>query len=141
MATCHAALGRDEEAVKQFRQGLVEEAKPGMQQTGLWGSFCWFVLQRGRVDLYEEARAAANAPGRHMLFPVDRYRLGAIESFSAVERGERGLAIDWARKALEAAEADHSGFRYHPKVGLVHEQGKSDEAIREELERLASGKA
>jgi hypothetical protein len=40
----------------------------------------------------------------------------------AADTGEIEASQVHARRALEAAASDQSGFRYHPSVGLVTEQ-------------------
>jgi hypothetical protein len=46
----------------------------------------------------------------------------------AADSQEAGVAREHAERALEAAAHEHSGFRYHPTVGLVTQ--KYDGVIR-----------
>jgi len=52
----------------------------------------------------------------------------------ADDRGDSEGAKQYAVTALSAAEKEHSGFRYHPTVGLV---GKQDTNVSDRLHRLA----
>ncbi len=45
-------------------------------------------------------------------------------------QGDRETAKDQAIRALDVAKVNHSGFRYHPTVGLVE---SNYEALRDRL--------
>jgi hypothetical protein len=51
------------------------------------------------------------------------------------ELGKSTEARQHARIALEEAAQEYSGFRYHPRVGLV---GDEHEELRRQLARIAS---
>lgn len=57
-----------------------------------------------------------------LTFPVDHLRWNAACALMAAERHDAVAAKAHAQHALHAAALDHSGFRYHPTVGLVTEQ-------------------
>ena len=66
----------------------------------------------------------------HLAFPVDRFEWYAAHALILAADGDRKGAREHAIKALEAAKASHSGFRYHPEVGLV---GSQYDALRDRL--------
>jgi hypothetical protein len=56
-----------------------------------------------------------------LMFPIDFFRSHAARAIIFDLNGVAEAARE-ALKALEAARQPHSGFRYHPKLGLVSEQ-------------------
>jgi hypothetical protein len=69
-----------------------------------------------------------------LLFPVDRFRWHAARALIADAQKDRKTAREHSVKALAAAQLDDSGFRYHPKVGLV---GPEVVPIKEQLVALS----
>jgi hypothetical protein len=67
-----------------------------------------------------------------LMFPVDHFIWHAAQAVILLNRGDRAATVLHARSALTAASQDHSGFRYHPTVGLVGEK------YRRLLEELAA---
>ena len=58
-----------------------------------------------------------------MTFPVDHFRWHVACALIAADYSQRRYREGaWPEGALEAAALDHSGFRYHPTVGLVMNQ-------------------
>ena len=52
-------------------------------------------------------------------FPNERYRKLGARALLLLELGEADEAVRAAALAMEAAGQVHSGFRYHPDLGLV----------------------
>jgi hypothetical protein len=69
-----------------------------------------------------------------LLFPVDKFKWHAAHALIQAAQGDRDSAKEQAIKALDAAKLNHSGFRYHPKLGLV---GPEHEALRNRLLELS----
>ena len=69
------------------------------------------------------------------LFPVDRFQWHAACSLITAALNDSEAAKEHALRALEAAKLDHSGFRYHPKIGLVGPQFTSIEQRLLELSK------
>jgi hypothetical protein len=57
-----------------------------------------------------------------LTFPVDHFLWHAARGLILCHGGDRSGAIPHARLALEAASKEHSGFQYHPNIGLVTEK-------------------
>jgi len=56
------------------------------------------------------------------MFPVQYFRWYAAHALIAADSNDAPTAKTHAQDALDAAALDHSGFRYHPRIGLVTEQ-------------------
>jgi hypothetical protein len=52
-------------------------------------------------------------------FPRSVYRMGLAGVTASLALGDRARAAVWARSALQAAARTDSGFRHHPRIGLV----------------------
>jgi hypothetical protein len=63
-------------------------------------------------------------------FPVDVFKVEASMALILADLGDKGATRGHAARAIEAAGAQHSSFRYHPTVGLV---GSSFEDVRASL--------
>ncbi len=68
------------------------------------------------------------------LFPVEKFKWHAAHALIMAAQGDRETAKDQAIRALDVAKANHSGFRYHPTVGLVE---SNYEALRDRLLALS----
>jgi len=135
-AECLLALDRVDEAVTAYRAAFAAEQSYPNSRTQLWLDFPWLVVTRRLSHLYSDVDSFLDWGGRQITFPVDEFRLSTILSFLADDQGDSETAQRHAAIALSAAEKEHSGFRYHPTVGLV---GKQDANVSERLLRLAGG--
>jgi hypothetical protein len=86
------------------------------------------VVEHSLQHLYPEflahAETKASRPGgisALVVFPVDRYMLSSVLAIIARDGGDHVRAREHARDAVAAAALTHSGFRYHPTIGLVQE--------------------
>ncbi len=121
-AECLLALGDKAGAIEYFRKALQREREYPSVQTTAGLEFGWMIVEQGLSHLYDEALEAIQAyaerkPGP--MFPYQRYVVNAVRAIIAEERGYHEIASELAQRALNAAAQTHSGFRYHPKVGLV----------------------
>ena len=128
LASCREKRGQVNDAILHLRSALEVESQRPSYQTRAWLSFGRIVVEYGRQDLYPEfmafAETKASRPGgieSLVVFPVDRYILSSVLAIIARDAGDDGRARDHARDALVAASLTHSGFRYHPTIGLVRE--------------------
>jgi tetratricopeptide (TPR) repeat protein len=127
------ALGRDEEAIEEFRGALRAEKEYPQMRTNAKLDFAWLIATRGMTELYDEAIAIFESLEQmDMAFPMQRYQCATAQAFIADSLGERDAARLFAAKALSAAAERHSGFRRHPDLGLV----KADAAIRCRLQSI-----
>ena len=115
------ALRNFESAIESFRAALVaEDARPNMRP-GTPLEFAWFIVTRERTDLYGEVESLLlRHEGKHgVTFPVERFKCAAARAMVAERDGRLMDARGFASEARNAAKEQHSGFRYHPDLGLV----------------------
>lgn len=93
------------------------------------------VVTRGLKAYYQEAlRVLGEVEPRDLVFPLSRFRFHAASALILADNGDTKAAKENAIKALNAAGAHHSGFRYHAKLGLVGDRYKS---LRKDLAAIA----
>jgi tetratricopeptide (TPR) repeat protein len=134
-ARCLEALGRLEEAEAAYLATLAEQRGIQNYVTLVSIDFPWFAVKYGRRHLYAEALAALDAGAAGFVFPVIKYQAYAVRALIAAEDGDFVPARRHAAEALQAAAARHSGFRYHPDVGLLREP---DPRIHDRVTQLAN---
>jgi len=133
-ATALLALGNAEEALKSYEAALAtEERRPNMK-TQAYLNLPFTVAAYGIKGRYEQALHILAENQSRLTFPVDHFLWHAARSLIQAELGHTSEAQVHALRALEAARKEHSGFRYHPTVGLV---GDSYESIRTKIEKIA----
>ncbi|GAA3555647.1 hypothetical protein [Marinobacter xestospongiae] len=133
-AQCFELLGRTGEAVVEARIALATEREVPKYRNEAWLWFPLLIVQHRFSDLYSEALAILEDFEPPILFPKDRYSRHAVRAIIAAELGQRAEARSEARQALAEANVEHSGIRYHPRVGIVKEQAPDMAAA---LKRLA----
>jgi hypothetical protein len=57
-----------------------------------------------------------------------KYRYNAIQAMLAEAHGDKSMAREFATQALTEATRSHSGFHFHPTVGLVGPEQKTFES-------------
>lgn len=134
-AECLVDLGQLEDALEAYRCAFAAQRREPNWRNGAYLGFGELVLALRRRELFGEASEALDEFGGDEVFPIDRYRAGAIRALIAEDQGDQATAREWARSALAAAAATESPFRYHRKLGLV--RSVEPEMFRN-LERLAS---
>ncbi len=87
--------------------------------TQAWSVYGLTVIKNKLTDLYGSAKDRSLAYQQHAVFPLDRFRMHAILAVIYDHHGESASALEHATKALTQTGIRHSGFRYHPDVGLV----------------------
>jgi len=121
-ATALLALGRVNEAMAAYEAALAREAAFPNLRTGAWLDLPFLIASRGIREFYDRALDLLHTHEGRLMFPVDHFRWQAAHALIAAESREPGVAKVHAERALEAAAREHSGFRYHPGIGLVGEQ-------------------
>jgi tetratricopeptide (TPR) repeat protein len=116
-----ARLGQLEGAIKEFRAALQAERMFPNVRTNAWLDFGWLVVERQLTDLYDEVSRVLQEFREEdgLKFPAIEYRYAAIQALLADARREGVRAREFAKQALAEAAKDHSGLRYHARVGLV----------------------
>ncbi len=134
MAECLMAMDQRENALNAYRTALRVEKEFPQRRTNAWLDFPWLVVTKRMRQLYSEARSFLEWGNRQPRFPIEEYKLATVEAFMAEDEGSVGTAKRFARIALNVAQRTHSGFRYHPTLGLVKDQ---EQEVKERLEKLA----
>ena len=120
-ATAYLALGRLEAAFESFEKALERERVfPNLRTTAAL-ELPYQIALAGHALRYAQALDLLQSSVSQLMFPADRFRYHAARALISHKSGKVG-AREEARLALEAAASDHSGFRYHPNVGLVSER-------------------
>jgi tetratricopeptide (TPR) repeat protein len=113
------ALDRVDDAIESYEAALAREAAFPNLQTQAYLDLPFLVATRGIKSRYEQAADLLELHQKRLMFPVDHFRWHTARCLIAAEAGALGVAKSHAAQALRAADAEHSGFRYHPTVGLV----------------------
>jgi tetratricopeptide (TPR) repeat protein len=133
------ALGRHEEAIASYRASLEAEAEFPNVRSGVEVYFAWFVVMRNLAWLYDEAlrllEQYESRPGLRL--PAEQFRCAVVRALIADERGQAAASRQFAALAQQAAAADHSGLRYHPKLGLA---GPIDSAVAQRLAAIGGAR-
>jgi tetratricopeptide (TPR) repeat protein len=121
-ATALTSLGRADEAVAAYEDALRAEARnPGLlTQAGI--ELPYLVAVTAQVEQYDRALRVLNKSRERLAFPVEHFKWNAAQALIAGARKQMSEAREFAKRALEAASKDHSGFRYHAKLGLVSKE-------------------
>lgn len=134
MAHCHLRLTELDLAIQCFRKALAQEADLPSVLTQAYLDFPVFVVASNRIDLFPEVDCILGDHASQLTFPADHYKYHMCRAIIADHNGDGVAASQHASAALSAAAQQHSGFRYHPKVGLVKKQ---DKTIQKKLVALA----
>lgn len=134
-AECFSGLGDLLQAIESYRQVFQTQRARKREQTMAHLDFGWLVITVPMPELYDEALAVL-CEFHSDMFPVDCYRARAIQALILDARGKHEQARSHACLALEAADAKHSGFRYHAKLGLVN---SPDQKVHRQLQVLVDG--
>lgn len=128
-ATALLALGRIDEAIDSYKAALAREAQFPNLLTPAYLDLPYLIAVRRVRGEYDSALQLLEKHRSRLMFPIDHFRWHTALALMAADVGQTALAKKEAADALSAAALDHSGFRYHPTLGLVTE--KYDELIGE----------
>lgn len=137
-AECLLALGRIAEVADEYRLSLQAERDNPTFKTGAWLNFACLVTFHGMSNLYNEASAVLDefTASRSLIFPAEKFQYAVARAILAEAKGDQDVAAAFAKSALENAAAEHSGFRYHPQLGLVNDL---DKRLEQRLAAIANG--
>jgi hypothetical protein len=134
-AQCFRGLDDISRAIESYRQIFFIQRR---DRRGVFTAphldFGWMVATTPMPEFYDEVLGLL-VEFADYTFPVERYRANAIAALISADCGQDQQARTHARKALEEAAVEHSGFRYHAKHGLVE---SPDEKVYERLQELAA---
>jgi tetratricopeptide (TPR) repeat protein len=132
--TAYLALGRFDDALRSLENALNREREFPNVKTNAWSEFAMLVATMNIKAQFTKALQVLSENQGRLTFPVEKFTWHAASALILAAQGERKRAREHATRALEAARATHSGFRYHPTVGLV---GSTYETLRDKLIELS----
>lgn len=135
LGECYERQGQPDDAVSCYRKALGQQRTYPNVLGGAYLRFALLVAEHRRHDEYDEALAVLDEWGRLNDFPVQTFQMWAARSMIYRDKAMKAQAVECARRALEAATANHSGFRNHPKLGLV---GESESDLVRQMELIVN---
>jgi hypothetical protein len=126
-ATALLALDRVSDAISAYESALDQEKKRPNVLTQAYIELP-YLIAIGALKLHHtRALDLLTEHQERLMFPVDHFKWHAARAL-ILGSSNPAIARESAKKALEFAAKDDSGFRYHKKLGLVSEQ--HTEALR-----------
>jgi tetratricopeptide (TPR) repeat protein len=132
-ASAYLTLGEADKAIAAYESALAHEEQQPFVKTQAYLDLPFLIATQGLVARYEQALALLESDKSRLTFPVDVFRWNAAYALIASQVSLPVVASEHAKLALDAASSDHSGFRYHPAVGLV---GDRYDQIRRQLSAM-----
>jgi tetratricopeptide (TPR) repeat protein len=128
------SLGKTDEAIRSLRKALDRERQYPNVKTTAWSEFVLVIAAQKLESHFGEALQVLTEYESDFIFPVEVFQWHAAYALIRDAQGNRQAAKEHAIKALDAAQTTHSGFRFHPQVGLV---GDAYENIKDRLLQLS----
>ena len=121
-ATAYLSLGQIEDGVQSYEAALEREKVFPNVRTGAYLDLPYHIALLGLSDRYDQAISMLSDAAERLMFPVEHFKFHTVKAIINSAKGDNSSARADARTALEAATRDHSGFRYHPGIGLVSDK-------------------
>lgn len=137
-AHANLSLGQLSEAISAFEAALSREKEFPNWRTRAAFDLAKLIVDCEMTERYYRAQELLDELRYRLTFPADRYIWAGTAAVISAWQGHLDEGRALAREALSAATATHSGFRYHPDVGLVR---SADDDFRARLTALANGHA
>lgn len=118
-AEAFATLGQLDAAFSAYEDAIDREREFPNVRSWAYIEYSKLVACETRLDLAPKALAILEERRDWAAFPRNRYDAFGSEALLLYSLGRKREARESALLALEAAAAEHSGFRKHPKLGLV----------------------
>jgi tetratricopeptide (TPR) repeat protein len=119
-ATAFLALGNIEAAVSAYEAALAHEAEFPSRRSRAQLDLPYLIARKSLSAYYDRALELLEKRKEDLMFPVDHFQWHCSRAFILSERANRSSARDAAQAALAATGVPHSGFRYHPELGLAN---------------------
>ena len=134
-AEAYIALGKIDNAIAAYEAALAFEAIKPNVLTQAYLALPFLVATKKLSDHYGSALEILNKHKDRLMFPVDHFQWCAAQSLIASASGLSAKAAEFARNAILSSRETHSGFRYHPSIGLV---SKDYDLLIKQLSQIAS---
>ena len=129
------ALGDMAGVITTYKEILAQEAEFPNRTTRAYVAYPYLVATKKIEEEYEYAIAILDKRKYDNTFPLDHFMWHASYALIASARGDEDIARNHSIKAVAAADAKKSGFRYHQNLGLV---GKEHRPVLRTLMRLVA---
>lgn len=107
------------EAIKFLRMALEQQRLFPYARTRAHLIFGRLVTENNFKELFGEVKNALIEFEDVNTFPIDFYESYGIAAIIAFEEGDKAFASELALKAINNADKQDSGFRFHKSLGLV----------------------
>ena len=134
-ATAYLSLGQVDSAILAYEAALAREATYPNLLTQAYLELPFLIATRRLSQHYGRALALLESHKHRLMFAKDRFQWNCAAALIRSDQGDGRAAQEYARNALGASSETSSGFRYHPKVGLVT---STDRALFRRLSKLAT---
>lgn len=124
-AYAHLALGNVDAAMGSLEAALSRERSYPNVLTSAYLDLPLLIVRQSLTDRYDRALTILAENRERPQFPFERYHWFAATALLQWARGRPLEAEEAARHALDATLQKHSGFRKHPRLGLV-QAGEDD---------------
>ena len=118
-ATAFLAQAKIDDALSAYESALVREAEFPNLKTHAYLNLPFEIATRKLKERFPQAIKLLEEHKDRMMFAVDFFKWNSSHAIIACELDQSSDSREYAKAALQAADRDHSGFRYHPDVGLV----------------------
>jgi hypothetical protein len=105
--------------VGAYEAALAVENQRPRYLTNAYLDLPFVVAVHGIKPRYEQSLRLLEQHQSRPMFPVDHFRWHAAHALISLKLGRVPAAREHAHRALNAAAENHSGFRYHPSIGLA----------------------
>ncbi len=120
-ADAYLALGDLEASIAAYEAALAREQCFPKLKTSAYFDLPYLIATLGLESRFARAMEILDGSTRRLHFPLDRFRYHATRAIILARSSRPAGRLD-ALAALEAATAAHSGFKHHPKAGLVSKE-------------------
>lgn len=131
-ALAYLKLGNLEAALASYDQALAHEKAYPNVRTRACLELPYLIAINQVSSRFHQALSLLSENTDDLMFPVDKFKHHAARAM-ILRHTDMGLAASEAQLALQAAALDHSGFRYHAKLGLVSDRHAATLAIMQDL--------
>jgi len=134
-ATAYLSSDQIDPAILAYEAALAHEEKHPHLRTNAHVDLPFLIATERLSRHYDKALVLLETHKDRLSFPAHHFRWNCALALIRSEQGDRRGAREAAQRALAASSETHSGFRYHPDVGLVTTM---DESLRRRLAELAA---
>jgi len=134
-ARAHLALRNVEAAILSFEATLAREEAAPLFRTWAFHELPVLIATERVSARYERAIQVLMKHKKWLTFPAQLYQWHGALALILLEQGRTVEAEKEAKQALEAANMTHSGFHYHPNLGLV---GDSSDCFGNRLRKIVA---